>query len=238
MSASSRFGRAPLVAAYRAVERSAARDVLYAARTLASELRMLLVHRRGARRARETYAGQVALRLHLGCGDDLRAGWVNADLADGVDVCIDVRRPLPFADGAATIVHSEHLVEHLEEADAVRLFRECHRVLEPGGELSVCVPDARAPLFEYVDGDGPLLAHARDAGWHGDADTRLAQINVLFRQGSQHRYAYDAETLVRRLRLAGFDEAAERPFRPGLDSEARRLGSLYVSAVKGDRVRP
>jgi predicted SAM-dependent methyltransferase len=50
------------------------------------------------------------------------------------DLTIDLREPLPFADGSARSIYSEHTLEHFyREHDAPNLLRECHRVLAPGG---------------------------------------------------------------------------------------------------------
>jgi predicted SAM-dependent methyltransferase len=120
----------------------------------------------------------------------------------------------------------------LDFEDACRFLSECHRVLAAGGRLSISVPDARQPVEEYVAGGGPLLTYSVDKGWHTGAATLLDQINMLFRQGRQHRYAWDAETLLHYLAEAGFSEARQRDFDPDLDSEARRVGSLWVEGVK------
>lgn len=41
------------------------------------------------------------MKLNLGCGTDIRKGWINLDIAklDGIDVIHDVNNvPLPFED--------------------------------------------------------------------------------------------------------------------------------------------
>jgi predicted SAM-dependent methyltransferase len=205
------------------------RDLLYAARNLGAEMRTLVRHARGRRQARSL---QGPLKLHFGCGDDVRNGWINIDLCPAADIQLDARRALPFSGHSATIIYSEHFVEHLELQDARRFLSECHRVLAEGGRLSISVPDARQPVEEYVAGGGPLLSHAIDAGWHSGVATLLDQINALFRQGDQHRYSWDAETLIHYVAEAGFSEPFRRDFDPDLDSEARRIGSLWIDAVK------
>lgn len=214
------------------LRRGPARDVLRQLRLLGLETGFAVRNAVGARRARREFAGSTELQLHYGCGADLRSGWVNVDMSPDADVYNDARRGLPFADGSAAIVLSEHFVEHLELEDAQAFFAECHRVLRLGGILSVCVPDAGANVLEYAAGGGALLEHARASGAHGASVTKMDQLNSLFRQGGQHRYAWDAPTLCHYLEQAGFDDAAPREFDPELDSPERRLGSLYVSATR------
>jgi len=47
-----------------------------------------------------------------------------------------------------------------------------------------------------------------------------------------HKYAYDLETLVKVLQQAGFIGITPRNFDPSIDSELRKIGSLYVDAHK------
>lgn len=55
---------------------------------------------------------------------------------------------LPFGDEAFTFVFSEHFFEHLFMDEAFELFRECHRVLRPGGVMRTVVPDADLRTYE------------------------------------------------------------------------------------------
>jgi predicted SAM-dependent methyltransferase len=196
------------------------------------ELVICCVHRRGVWRARRL-RGRSGLKLHLGCGGKLKEGWVNVDLALSSDLTLDVREPLPFADGSCAVIYSEHFLEHLDYPQPTRsLLEECRRVLEPGGRFSVGVPDTEWPLREYFGlQDDDYFRTARER-WHPPwCETRMEQINYHFRQVTEHRFAYDYETLERMLERVGFTEIHRRRFDPALDSEDRRLGTLYVDAV-------
>ena len=58
-------------------------------------------------------------------------------------------------------------------------------------------------------------------------------INGLdLRQDTEHRYAYDFETIENVLREAGFGEVNQSEFDPALDAKSRELGTLYVNARK------
>ena len=52
-------------------------------------------------------------RLHIGCGQQAMAGWINIDnqRLPGVDQVLDVRNGLPFSGVAA--IYAEHFLEHL-----------------------------------------------------------------------------------------------------------------------------
>lgn len=178
------------------------------------------------------------LKLHLACGGASRDGWINIDLSQrrAVDLTLDLRERLPLPDGCAEIVHAEHFLEHLEfPAETMRFLAECRRLLQPGGILSLSVPDAGDALHAYVRGDDSYFAPARNRGMHPDDEsaTYMAQVNYLFRHGGKHRYAFDGETLCRYLDAAGLSDVRIRAWDPELDRERwRGRGTLRIAAVR------
>ena len=66
---------------------------------------------------------------------------------------LDLRRPLPFADGVFHAACAQRVIEHLDPDDAKRFTRELARVLAPGAVLRLCFPDleeiGRAYLAAY-----------------------------------------------------------------------------------------
>jgi hypothetical protein len=89
-----------------------------------------------------------------------------------------------------------------------------------------------ADWFQYVKGAYPK------SEW---ITTRMECVNYSFRQGDEHKFAYDFETLKRALEIAGFLDVRRRNFNPSLDSEKSRYSldsdkskctTLYVNAIK------
>ena len=77
-------------------------------------------------------------RLSLGCGRDVRIGWVNLDITPlpGVHVVHDLDVfPWPFADGSFDEIECIDILEHLD--DLPRAMREIHRILAPGGRVHI-----------------------------------------------------------------------------------------------------
>lgn len=76
-----------------------------------------------------------AVRLNLGCGRDVREGWVNIDCAPmaGVDHVVDFdNKPvLPFGDDSVGYSEGSHVIEHLR--DPLPFMDELWRVTKPGG---------------------------------------------------------------------------------------------------------
>lgn len=191
-------------------------------------------HRAGVRKA-GAYVGQTGLKLNIGCGPNRKQGWVNIDLSPAAEVSLDMRERMPFADGSATIIYSEHFFEHLDYPHHAKYFlRESFRVLEPNGVFRVVVPDTAWPLLDYAKvGDGRWLERCETELWRPEwCKTPLDQINYHFRQETQHRYAYDFETLENVLKETGFVDIGECGFDADLDTKNREIGSLYVSARK------
>ena len=83
-------------------------------------------------------------RLNVGCGTDVRAGWINLDSSKlpGVDVIANLddcgRTPLPLADDSIEEFYCSHVLEHLR--DALGFMQELHRIAKPGAVATIRVP--------------------------------------------------------------------------------------------------
>ena len=201
-------------------------------RQLRFELDAERLHRKGTAQARH-YAGESGHKLHLGCGGFPKEGWVNADLVPQADLLLDLRLPNPLPDGSCSLIYSEHFFEHVAyPGNARELLADYLRLLEPGGKVSFSVPDGEMALKAYAEGEEEFFRITKER-WHPKwAETRMAQINYMWRQDGEHLFIYDEETLVAELERAGFVEARRREFDPELDREERRWGSLLVEGVK------
>ena len=207
--------------------------LLLALRHLRSEIKILRMHRKGLRQVRKI-SNQKHLKLHIGCGCRIKQGWINIDLSPGADISLDMREPLPLHADSCSFIYSEHFLEHLDYPESTRLFlSECYRVLEPGGIFSVGVPDTEWSLLEYAgrihDGYFELAKKIWHPKW---CQTEIEHINYHFRQGEEHKFAYDFKTLVYVLENVGFQQVQCRDFSEELDSKHRKLGTLYVNASK------
>jgi SAM-dependent methyltransferase len=79
-------------------------------------------------------------KLNVGCGRDVRTGWVNLDRVGltGVDVAHDLEDlPLPFEEGEFSEILCQDVLEHV---DLLPLMGELHRILITGGTLTARVP--------------------------------------------------------------------------------------------------
>lgn len=209
------------------------RALRLAASGLLCEFRLNSLHRASLKKAKR-FANERGLRLHFGCGPIIKTGWVNIDLySEKADLQLDARDPFPFADASASLIYSEHFFEHLEYPDeALRFLGESRRVLDLDGVLSMGVPDCELSVRSYVTGDEDYYRHQREEKPPKWVSTPMDYLNRDFRQGHEHRYAYDFQTLTRVLTEAGFTSIVRRAFNPELDSQHREWGTLYIEARK------
>lgn len=206
--------------------------LLQAIKVLALELRSFFRH--SLAQIKLVVRGQGdSQKLNIGCGANYKTGWVNIDQCSGVDYRFDIRRKFPFRSNSAEIVYSEHVFEHLEyPREAQNYLTESLRVLKVTGRLSLGVPDSAWPVSAYVNGDQRYFELASKL-WHpASCTTRMHHLNFHFRQGKQHKYSYDFETLREVVEAAGFTNVNRREFDPSLDSELRREGTIYLEATK------
>lgn len=81
------------------------------------------------------------VKLNIGCGQDIREGYINLDSAKlpGVDIVHDLEvTPLPFKDASVDEVLAKDVLEHIEHYEF--LLKDIHRMLKPGGKLVATVP--------------------------------------------------------------------------------------------------
>lgn len=182
--------------------------------------------------------------VNVGCGPFTLPGFVNVDLfrCKPEVVAWDCRWSLPFANESAVGIRAEHFFEHLEAREEAPAFlADCLRVLQPGGAIRIVVPDVGRVLNAYAKGPSDLSGFRELAvpePFPEDLPTRMDVVNHAFHQWHEHRWGYDAETLIHRLTMAGFVDATETEFGrsivPALaaDREEHRPYSLYVEARK------
>lgn len=180
------------------------------------------------------------LSVNLGAGVHQRDGWTAVDLM--VDppggIRWDVRWGLPFDTGSVRRIHCEHFLEHLRFPDEVMpALAECFRVLEPGGEMRIIVPDAGRYLQAYARRDEEFFDAMRTLGGAATPfETNIEIVNQAFRMGGDHQFAWDFAVMRRRLEGVGFAHVEETGYDPTRfidQSDAwRRRESLYVAAYK------
>lgn len=170
-------------------------------------------------------------RLEIGSGPARRSGWITLDQCAGADLVWDLRWRWPLKANSLDVVYASHVLEHFAFHDLYGLLAEIHRVLKPGGEFLIAVPDASLYVRMYesdLPGFVRYLTHAPAVISHKKMDV----LNYIFYMDGHHKFMFDEENLIYHCEHCGFVNCERRTFDESLDSQARRYESLYMRCVK------
>lgn len=127
------------------------------------------------------------MKLNLGCGKDIKEGWVNVDqhFAPGVNLVMDIRElPLPFADNSIDEVLASHILEHCLHWEDI-VF-DIHRILKPGGIFEVRVPYMLEPAPYHYRSFWPKTMDFITKGCADWQTTKSLDGKPLFEKLEQH----------------------------------------------------
>jgi len=82
------------------------------------------------------------IKINLGCGNDYKRGWINADFNKEVkaDVYADLTRRLPFKDNYADIILLDNVLEHIPQDKFFFFIEELHRICKNNAIMHIFVP--------------------------------------------------------------------------------------------------
>ena len=144
---------------------------------------------------REKLEKEGPLRLHIGCGQQAMAGWVNIDnqALPGVDRVLDIRKGLPFRGVSA--IYAEHFLEHIGFDEALSFLKDCRRALADSGVLRISTPNLDWVFMTHYPSfpSGTSTEKLRDC----------FQMNQAF-HGWGHQFLYNRTMLEAALKAAGF----------------------------------
>lgn len=194
--------------------------------------------------------GKTELKVHLGCGEDVRPGWVNVDalrfIVPGFDpnavenaifIDHDLSSGLPLPESSCQYIYSSHFFEHLEYEQGLYLMRDCYRALRQGGTFRIVLPDFRRLFDAYLKNDTEyfeLLDSVVASAIQPEHRSIVDFINYGVYQFGEHKCIHDQEKLKRVLFDIGFSSVIQSSYEESVDIEAplRRRYSFYVNAVK------
>lgn len=144
------------------------------------------------------------IKLHLGCGDYWRDGAINIDfnVYGGTDMLFDIRQKLPFQDHVVEVIEAYEVMEHMNKDEMYRMLEDWKRLLIPGGEVKLSVPDMDELVTMYAT----------------DKKKALEEIYGL-EDHPHHKQGFTVDTLKAVFEQHGFKEVivekGELPNRPG-----------------------
>jgi SAM-dependent methyltransferase len=166
--------------------------------------------------------------LHLGAGwqhlvgnpaypypaDEWHEIRVDLDPLVEPDIVADVTN-VPLPDGSADAFYSSHVLEHIPEVGLLAVLTEWHRLLAPGGEGIIRVPDIQAAAQWIADGHGIDPMYWVEGGLDGLLPIRPIDlfyglsIELGDRPLMSHRTGFTGNMLAWWLAQAGFDGGVE-----------------------------
>lgn len=168
---------------------------------------------------------KAEVKLNLGCGINLLPGFTNVDkfitaedMLRGTTTHEGIWKhalwpkgakflqadmlALPFKDNSVDYIESLEALEHLPYKDVEKALFEMYRVLKPGGELCVCVPDMDDMAAVWIE------QVASKDGWDPYAFFGLVQqfYGNQLHDGEFHKSTFNEKYLKGLLNAVGFDE--------------------------------
>lgn len=134
------------------------------------------------------------LLLNLGCGNDIRDGFVNIDLfSENPNVVnMDIRK-LELPNHTVDTILASDVLEHFSHRETDSILKEWNRVLKEGAEIIIRCPNLRLQLEAYMRGD-----------WDADVASYMifgGQTNP----GDYHSIGFDKESIYKHLNNCGFE---------------------------------
>lgn len=80
-------------------------------------------------------------KLNLGCGSDIRIGYLNVDfeMFAGVDKILDLNKlPYPFKENTFSEILMQNILEHLN--DPYQIMKEIYRISSKNGTIKIITP--------------------------------------------------------------------------------------------------
>jgi len=139
-------------------------------------------------------------RLNVGCGLDIRPGWVNLDRVDyGGNTLTDLDRyPWPFPDSHFDEILCSHILEHLGNFNAV--VTELWRISRPGALIVVRVPFFLSTKF-YSEPDHRIPFGIRSFDNYEDISGRTLRFYEKWKLGHRTNYGSPARFRIEEKRF-------------------------------------
>ena len=146
-------------------------------------------------------------KFHIGAGTRKIKDWLNTDIGNKkIMPVIDVTKRFPFNTNTFDYVFSEHMIEHINYHDGIKMLNESFRVLKSNGKIRISTPDLQFLIDLYLDKNNQ---HQNDYIKWSCKTYQLSEgsitelINNYFHSWG-HQFIYDKKTIESTLNKAGF----------------------------------
>ncbi len=142
------------------------------------------------------------IKLNVGCGTDLRNGYVNIDARPEVKPDIVVTFPcllVPLIDDKVDYIVCRDLLEHLFRWEAISMLAEFYNLLESNGKLEIRVPDTHNIINSSLTTDEKISLMY--GGQDRSAGSGVPRDNPQY---FCHKYGWTLRSLTRELERLEF----------------------------------
>ena len=154
--------------------------------------------------------------LMIGYSDKL-SGWITFDIVPGADYLGNIKNLRLFSSNSLDKVYASHVLEHVSCNDAKCVLKEIYRVLKPGGQILLAVPDI-ANISRLIN-----------LGFEEQGIDIIFGVNRPVKDWNpQHKYGYTKSVLCSLLKENNFDNIQE--FKPFLnDTTQLNIENIQIS---------
>jgi len=140
------------------------------------------------------------MNLHIG-GKQKRRGWkiLNIQAGEHVDFLGDISNLRQFDDESFDKVYASHVLEHVRQQDVQETLIGIRRILKPGGQFLVSVPDWDILCHLFIN---PLASFEQK--WHAMRMMLGGQVDAF----DYHYVGFNQQILTALLQEAGFSGGA------------------------------
>jgi len=147
--------------------------------------------------------GKKKIKLHIGCGDIYKKGYVNIDAYNLSVADIKAKaNKVPYPEKSVDLIENHHLLEHLDRKTLKTTLKEWFRILKPRGKLIIEVPNLEKNIEIFLKSS----YHERWENYRKEFEH--GRIQLIYgkgeEQGQLHKNGFDKERLKRILQNHGF----------------------------------
>lgn len=100
------------------------------------------------------YKSNQPIKLHLGCGEVSKEGYLNIDWRKTIATnYVSNVSSIPLKNNSVSIIESYHVLEHLSKNEAINTLEKWFKLLEVGGKIVIECPNFDEAVREYLDGN-------------------------------------------------------------------------------------